>query len=65
MVKELSLPNYFTHIWSENSSIHAFPRDISTIWNVNSLIQNFNTARHVYFLQRYPLHHGHHNMAVI
>ena len=45
----------FTHIWRENNWIQNFPKDISAMWNVISLIQDLNC---VHFLQRLLLHHG-------
>ena len=45
----------------ENSLIHTFPMDISTVWNANSLIQNLNLSHWAYFLQQWPLHNKYHH----
>ena len=50
----------FTHSWRENIWIHTFPKDISAMWNAISLVQDLNSHRRIHFLQRLPLHHGHH-----
>ena len=42
----------FTHRWRENSWIHTFLKDISAMWNTNSLFKNLNSGYNVCFLQR-------------
>ena len=44
-------PNILHHSKSGNSWIHSFPKDISTMGNANSLVQESNTCRSVHFLQ--------------
>ena len=34
----------------KNNWIHTFPKDISALWNANSLIRDLNSSRHVIFL---------------
>ena len=47
--KNSCLPYYFINSWRENSWIHTFSKCISAIWNANSLNQELNTGRCVYF----------------
>ena len=35
----------------------TFPKGISTMWNVNSLVQDLILVHHIRFLWEYPLHH--------
>ena len=44
----------FTHSWRENNWIHTFPKGISAMWNVISLVQDLNSCHRVHFL-----HHRH------
>ena len=46
-----------THIWNKNSLIHTFRKNISTMWNVNKLIQDLNFELSCYFLWSYSLNH--------
>ena len=41
---------YFTHSWRENSWIHTFPKVMSAMQNINSLVQSVNSDHHVHFL---------------
>ena len=48
----------FNHSWRDNKRIHTFPKGISALWNaVSSRI--WTRRRHVHFLRKLPLHHGH------
>ena len=49
-------PTIFVLSWRENSWIHAFPKNISSMWNANSLILNLNSGRRVHSPGRHPLH---------
>ena len=40
----------FAHSWKENIWIRTFPKSISTMWNVNSLIGDLNSGHQVHFL---------------
>ena len=58
-LKEPSLLYYFIYSWRENSWIHAFSKDISTMWNASSLVQDLNSCRCIHFQWRNSWHHGH------
>ena len=47
----------FIHSWGENSWIHTFRKFIRAMWNANSLVQNLNSDRYIYFLWWWPWHH--------
>ena len=47
----------FTHSLRENSWMNTFPKDISTIWNTNSFIQDLNVGHCVHFPQLQSLYH--------
>ena len=50
--EEPSLSFYFTYSWRENNWIHTFPKGISSMWNVISLVRDLNSCRRVHFLRR-------------
>ena len=43
----------FIYSWRENSCFHIFPKDISTMWNANSLVEDLNSSSKVHLLQNY------------
>ena len=44
---------YYISVAGRNSLIYAFPKNICTMWNANSIAKDLNSFHHVYFLRRY------------
>ena len=51
------LRNSVCHLWRGNSCMFNFPKEISVMRNVNSLVYDLNSWHRVHFLRRYPSHH--------